>query len=189
MNNHKNILVIHPADPTTEMLSTIYRDINATVIRQPIGKSKLKILMKEADRIIMLGHGTEHGMGFVKYSNGYPMHITPIIDSTLVYLLREKEENVYIWCNADKFVKKYKLSGFSTGMFISEMDEADMFNVKATQDEIDESNNRFARVVRNYLHKSTAELKTIVKEDYVLDSEVAKYNHQRIYHFKNTKLF
>jgi hypothetical protein len=159
------------------------------VIRQPIPKSKLKVLMKDADKIIMLGHGTEHGMGFVKYSNGYPVHITPIIDSNLVYLLREKKDNVYIWCNADKFVKKYKLSGFSTGMFISELDEAALFNVKATSDEIYESNNRFASVVRNYIGKDTDELKTIVKEDYVLDSDVARYNHSRIYHFKNPKLF
>jgi hypothetical protein len=154
------------------------------VIRNPIPKSKLKALMKDADKIIMLGHGTEHGMGFVKYRNGNPVHITPIIDSTMVYLLREIKENVFIWCNADKFVKKYKLQGFSTGMFISELDEADMFSVKATQEEIDESNDRFAQVVKNYINKDTEELKTIVKEDYVLDSEVAKYNHNRIYHIK-----
>jgi len=182
--NHKKILVIHPADPSTEFLSVIYKDMNAMVIRQPIPKSQLKRLMKDADKIIMLGHGTETGMGFVKYSNGYPMHITPIVDSTLVYLLREKDENVFIWCNADKFVKKYNLVGFSTGMFISELDEADMFNVKATADEIYESNDRFARIVRNYIHKSTDELKTIVREDYSIDSDVARYNNHRIYNFK-----
>lgn len=182
--NHKKILVIHPADPSTDFLSVIYKDINAMVIRQPIPKSKLKKLMADADKVIMLGHGTDTGMGFVHYSNGYPTYITPIVDSTLVYLLREQKENVYIWCNADKFVKKYKLSGFSTGMFISELDEADLYNVKATQDEIYESNDRFARVVRNYLHKDTEELKTIVKEDYDLKSDVAVFNNRRIYNFK-----
>ncbi len=182
--NHKNILVIHPADPTTDVLCKIYRDINATVIRQKTPKSKLKKLMKEADRIIMLGHGTENGMGFVKYDgSGRHVYITPLIDSTLVYLLREKEDNIYIWCNADKFVKKYKLAGFSTGMFISEMKEADYFDINSTEDEIKESNERFATIVRNYLHKTGQELKNILKEDYVLDSDVAKYNHKRLYNF------
>lgn len=183
-HEHKKILVIHPADPSTDFLSVIYKDINAMVIRQPISKSRLKVLMKDADKIIMLGHGTEIGMGFVKYSDsGHAIFITPIIDSTLVYLLREKEESVFIWCNADKFVKNYNLSGFSTGMFISELNEASIFNVKATAEEIYESNDRFARIVRNHINKSTGELKTIVREDYDIDSDVARYNKHRIYNF------
>lgn len=177
--NNKTILVIHPADPTTDVLCQIYRDINATVIRQKISTSKLKKLMKDADRIIMLGHGTESGMGFVEnYS------IKMIIDSSLVYLLREKEDNIYIWCHADEFVKKYGLGGFSTGMFISEMDEADYYGVSATQKEIDESNDRFAKVVRNYVHKDGETLMKILKEDYVLESDVARYNHERLYNFR-----
>jgi hypothetical protein len=140
--------------------------------------------MKDANRIIMLGHGTGDGMGFVEYQGGYAAYITRLIDSSLVYLLREKKDNIYIWCHADEFVKKYGLSGFSTGMFISEMDEADYYNVKATQAEIDESNDRFAKVVRNYVHKDGETLKNILKEDYVLDSDVARYNHERLYNFR-----
>ncbi len=182
MSNNSNILVIHPADPTTDVLCQIYRDINAMVIRQKISKSKLKKLIKEADRIIMLGHGTESGLGSVEYGHGYP-YITPIVDSTLVYLLREKKDNIHIWCHADKFVEKYELSGFSTGMFISEMDEAEFYGIRATQEEIEESNDRFAKVVRNYIHKDGETLKKILKEDYVLDSDVARYNHERLYNF------
>ena len=184
MKQNENILVIHPADPSTDFLSIIYKDINATVIRQQTSNSELKKLIKDADRVIMLGHGTASGMGFVKYSHGFAAYITPIIDGNMVYLLREKKDNVFIWCNADEFVKKHKLSGFSTGMFISELDEADMFNVRATQDEINESNNRFAKVVGNYINKDGKTLQTIVKEDYMLDSDVARYNHERIYNFK-----
>jgi len=57
--------------------------------------------------------------------------------------------------------------------------------VKATSDEIYQSNDRFARVVRNYIHKDTKELQTIVKEDYDIDSDVAKYNNERIYYFNH----
>ena len=177
--NNKKILVIHPADPSTDMLCDIYRDINATVIRQKISKSRLKQLMVDADRIIMLGHGTHTGMGFVE--RGF---ITPIIDASLVYILREKKDSVFIWCNADEFVKKYKLHGFSTGMFISETEEAYLYNVKATVDEIYESNARFSRVVRNNLHRNSDDLCAIVKEDYDLPSDVAKFNNELMYSFK-----
>jgi len=182
-HNHKNILVIHPADPTTDVLCQIYRDINATVIRKPIPKSKLKKLMKEADRIIMLGHGTGDGMGFVEYKDGYPIYITNLIDSTLVYLLREKKDNIYIWCHADQFVEKYGLSGFSTGMFISEVIEADYYDIDATESEIEESNDKFAKLVRDHVQKDGETIKNILKEDYVLDSDVARYNHERLYNF------
>lgn len=179
--NNKKILVIHPSDPTTDFLSVIYKDINAFVIRQSISKKRLKELIKDADKVIMLGHGTADGMGFVK--NGF---IDFIIDSSLVYLLREKKDNIFIWCNADEFVKKYKLDGFSTGMFISETEESYMYGVEATFNEIQESNERFAKVISNYVNrKSGEELKNIVKEDYVLNSDVARYNHERIYYFKN----
>ncbi len=179
MSNNQNILVIHPSDSTTDFLSFIYKDINATVICQPISKSRLKKLIKEADRVIMLGHGTEYGMGYVEKGS-----ITKVIDSTFVYLLREKEDNIYIWCHADEFVKKYGLSGFSTGMFISEVAEAEYFNVRATENEVKESNERFARVVRIHVHKKGEDLKNILKNEYVLDSDVARYNHERLYNFR-----
>jgi len=178
-HNHQKILVIHPADYTTDFLSVIYKDLNAMVIRQSIQSSRLKHLLREADRVIMLGHGTANGMGSV--DNG---RINFMIDSTVVQFLREKKDNIFIWCHADDFVKKYKLSGFTTGMFISEVDEADIYGVKATNDEVYESNKRFAEVVRNYVHKSGEDLKAIVKEDYDLDSDVARYNHERIQYLK-----
>ena len=178
-HNHQKILVIHPTDHTTDFLSVIYKNINAMVIRQPIQNSRLRKLIKDADRVIMLGHGTENGMGSVDRGM-----INFIIDSTTVQFLREKKDNIFIWCHADDFVNKYKLTGFTTGMFISETDEAYMYGVEATYDEIYESNKRFSEVVRNYVHKSGEDLKTIVKEDYDLSSDVAKYNHERIQYLK-----
>lgn len=184
MNMNEKILVIHPVDPTTEFLSIIYRNLNAMVIRQPISKSRLKVLIKDADRVIMLGHGTANGMGSVDYRNGRAVSITTIIDSNLVYLLREKKDNIYIWCHANEFVEKYGLGGFSTGMFISETLEATVYGVKATEDEVKESNSDFARIIRNNIYRSGSELKNIVQEDYELDSDVVRYNHERMYHFK-----
>ena len=107
-------LVIHPKDTTTDFLSLIYEDKDWTVITDNISKSALKRQIKAHDRIVMLGHGMETGLiGFNRL----------VIDSNLVYLLREKH-CVCIWCNADKFVLKYGLKGFYTGMIISEVQEA-----------------------------------------------------------------
>ena len=76
-----------------------------------VSKKVLKEQIKSHDRIVILGHGTEKGLlGFNRY----------IIDSTWIYLLREKN-CVCIWCNANVFVKKYNLKGFYTGMIISEV--------------------------------------------------------------------
>ena len=108
-------LVIHPKDESTKILSTIYENHKDdwTIINNcDIPKSILIDRIKEHDRIIMMGHGTPGGL--LNPVGGY------IIDSSFVYLLREKKEFVHIWCNADSFVNKYDLKGFTTGMIISE---------------------------------------------------------------------
>ena len=130
-------LVIHPFDITTGFLEDIYIDKDWTVVDWNPSKCGLKNLIKEHDRIIMLGHGTEDGLlGYNRF----------VINSELVYLLREKL-CVCIWCNADKFVEKYSLKGFYTGMIISEHEEAIMFCVNTTNTEIYNSNTLFAKAI------------------------------------------
>jgi hypothetical protein len=36
---------------------------------------------------------------------------------------------VFIWCNADQFMKRHQLRGFYSGMFISEVQEALMYGI------------------------------------------------------------
>lgn len=177
-----NILVIHPKDPTTDFLCPIYRDINATVLRHKVSKSKLKKLMKEADRIIMMGHGTERGLGI---PNG--LYLDSYIDSNFVYLLREKEDSVFIWCHADKFVEKYNLKGFTTGMFISEEEEADFYKVLYKNGEIEKSNNDFAKIVSEHILNDGKMLHRLVYQEYRdLDSKVTEYNRERLKYNGNT---
>lgn len=138
------VLVIHPKDRTTDFLSVIYKDYEKylTVITEPCSKSHLKRSIRDHDYVIMLGHGSEKGLyGFNRM----------VIDSSFVYLLREKSDSMYIWCNADKFTTKYGLSGFCTGMIISEYEEAMNYAVQATDEEIEISNKKFAEAVRDSL--------------------------------------
>jgi len=92
-------LVIHPKDETTRFLSTIYADKDWTVIDAVHPQKKMiKQAMKDHDRIVMLGHGTESGLVNVDFN--------PIIDSNLVYLLRDKI-CVSIWCHLFLFYIRF----------------------------------------------------------------------------------
>lgn len=163
-------LVIHPKDSTTDFLCEIYSDKDWTVINTNISKKLLKDKIKSHDRVVMLGHGTEKGLlGFDKY----------VIDSALVYLLREKI-CVCIWCNADEFVKKYGLKGFYTGMIISEYEEAIMFCISTNPQWITESNTDFALAIKNSIDEENMLEK--VKLFYKGNSSVVEFNRNNLYY-------
>jgi len=160
-------LVIHPTDPSTEFLSAIYADKNWTVVKDCRLKD-LKLSIKSHDRIIMLGHGSKYGL-FGKNN--------VMIDNRLVYLLKDKI-NICIWCDADGFVKKYKLkSPLYTGMIISDIDEAAYLSVDING--IEESNNLLAKAIGTFIDTDTPILN--IKEMYRGENEVFNYNTQRIY--------
>jgi len=162
-------LVIHPFDLTTGFLEDIYIDKGWTIVDWNPSHAGLKHIIKEHDRIIMLGHGTEDGLlGYGRF----------IINSELVYLLREKI-CIYIWCNADIFVKKYSLKGFYTGMIISECNEAEMFYVYATNKEIYESNVLFSKAIKESI--DDIDMLSKVKSIYIGHSEVINYNKYNMY--------
>lgn len=167
-------LVIHPKDFTTRFLSEIYNGKDWTVISDNVSHSKLKKAIKDHDRVVMLGHGTEKGLiGHGRF----------IVDSTLVYLLRDKPESVYIWCNADVFVKKYDLKGFYTGMIISEVEEAILYCVNfKSSSEIESSNILFAKTVKDAVDMKPGDIYAHVKTHYVSDdSAVIWFNNCNIY--------
>lgn len=176
-------LVIHPQDDSTFFLDIVYRNIeDLTLITGGVSKSELKELVKEHDRIMMMGHGSPGGLfsvGQFDTNNGY------IIDSSFVDLLKEKDNSVFIWCNADKFVDAYDLKGFYTGMFISEVGEAYYCGLPETeQPEVDESNYSFVEIMGECIDHDPKIIHFIAKERYgkLIDhNPVAKYNHERLY--------
>jgi len=75
-------LVIHPNDRTTDMLKVVYADIPHTLINFNVSSSTINKLIKDHDRIIMLGHGSPDGLyGYNKF----------VINSRNVKFLREKD--------------------------------------------------------------------------------------------------
>jgi hypothetical protein len=164
-------LVIHPEDPTTEFLSVIYDGKGYTVITdRHIKLSEVLDAVRNHDRIMMMGHGTPHGL--IGYS-----HI--FMDKDFIKLLQTKD-CVCIWCNADVYVLQQGIKGFYTGMFISEVREAEWFGIDTKQEDIDYSNNLFV-----YLMKDMIESPNIlneIKSSYIGDCPIINFNNERLYY-------
>lgn len=180
-------LVIHPTDPSTNFLIPIYEGIpekNKTVINTGIGINELVHLIDEHDRVMMLGHGWTMGLFNVSGFNtgGF------VIDWKLADLLREKKENIYIWCRAHVFVEDFELYGFNTDMFISEVGESLLLERTggkiATQKQVDESNNGFVDIIKKYINEDVKTIYENTYKEYEVLAEknpVAKYNHERLF--------
>jgi hypothetical protein len=182
-----NTLIIHPKDLTTDFLKPIYASIsNKTVIRGGINKDKLRQLIKKHDRVIMLGHGTPIGLLSV---GQFPNSGAYIIDYSYSDLLSEKSENIFIWCHADQFVKRNRLEGFYSGMFISEFGEAFSWGFYVSDSKlIEESNGLFASTVSKYINEPLNILyKKVILDYYALSKSnpIAMFNLERLYHNSN----
>jgi len=160
-------LIIHPKDRSTDFLSVFYKNIpNKVVISGGISKG---------------GHGTPNGLlsvGRFKDSWGF------IVDHSFVDVLSEKTENIFIWCNADKFVRKHNLKGFFSGMFISEVGESEYCGVPSTQDIVTESNDTFSNILSKYINDNVSVIHKKVTKEYGKFSEtnpIGFYNNNRLY--------
>jgi hypothetical protein len=163
-------LVIHPNDSTTDFLTDIYSGKNWEVIRGPIKKEELAARIADHDRIVMLGHGLPSGL---------IGHGGLVIDESMAHLLRGRK-CVCIWCNADQYVLRHGLSGFYTGMFVSEPAEARLFGLPIDADPIKESNRLFAVAVRDSIFKEN--MLELTRQAYNSKTNpVIDYNRNNLY--------
>jgi hypothetical protein len=99
--------------------------------------------------------------------------------------LLQNKECIFIWCNADKFVETYNLKGLYSGMFISEVGEANYCDLPGTsQDTVTESNEFFAIELGSVSERSLDEMYEHIRYTYGMLAEgnaVAEYNHNRLY--------
>jgi len=177
----KKVLVIHPNDSSTDFLKPIYANIpNATVIRGGMTRADVDQEIIKHDRIIMLGHGSPGGLFSIgEFEGSYGF----IISHGTADLLRDKE-CIFIWCNADKFVKEHNLKGLYSGMFISEVGEAFYCETPASQEVVTESNDYFANELGKVSNLDLNEIHNYIKTNYGIlaeSNDVANYNNNRIY--------
>jgi hypothetical protein len=185
-------LIIHPEDPTTTFLNPIYADIpNKTLVQSNSSKTEILSLMEEHDRIMMMGHGCPGGLlavgkfEFEVRDLWSPWHC--VVDREAVGLLSTKIDSIFIWCHADVFLEYHPgPRGFYTGMFISEVREAEEYGVHGvSQEEVDESNQLFSQEVAKAIHLPADELCRQVKKGYgqlaAAGNPIAVYNYERLY--------
>ena len=165
-------LVFHMDDRSTDFLTPIYEGKGYQVITGAITEGEAVQLIKKAKRVFMLGHGGPSGL----FTRGFTA------GDRIGKLLAEKEDGVYIWCNADAYAVRNKLTGLVSGMFISEVGEAAIFGIRATQEEVDFSNQTFSRTVRGVMDNGQPH--SAVRERYTHATHaIIKFNSDRLYVF------
>ena len=175
-------LVIHPKDPSTEFLSPIYANLNdKTVITDGITKSEMRVLIEIHSRIIMLGHGFQYGL---INPGQFPGAGLFIVDNSMAPVLRKKSSGIFIWCHADQFVRTHSLSGLCSGMFISEIGEANLYGYEdIDRGLIKQSNERFAAIMSEWISKPLDLLFNGLLVEYSIiarTNPIAKFNLERL---------
>jgi len=178
------ILIVHPRDKTTDFLKHIYCNLkNVTIIDGNVSKSEIKDLIKCHNRIIFLGHGTTRGLSSL---NKFDYKGEYIIDHTFKQLLNKNRENIYLWCDSDKFIQNNNLCGLNFGMFISDLEESKKYGIKNCKKiDIEKSNIYFSKILANCILKSNSDIYHILKNKYLTFSKknkIAAFNVQRIFY-------
>jgi hypothetical protein len=182
MTTHKP-LVIHPKDYSTTFLKRIYDPLEKlTLVTGGFTKSGINRVIGEHSRVFLLGHGSPAGLmsvGQFRVDSPY------VIDDTHANLFSVQSDNLYIWCNADLYVKRHGLRGVYSGMFISEVSEAVACGLKGiSQRQVTESNNCFGDIMGECIHMNKTEMYDTLMKSYerlARVNPVARYNHDRLY--------
>lgn len=187
----KDFLFIHPQDETTAFLSIVYRnmlnDNNTLVSDNYISNSSLNKLLQSHRNIIILGHGCQDGL--LCQTNKYDRFNRLMINSKHVQALRNANMVIGIWCHSDKFFDKYRINGFASGMFVSDIDEANDYCLPLSSYDIEESNALLAKSLSEILpltYDSNAIYEYLKTQFIKISSSnrIAKFNCNNFQHFK-----
>lgn len=181
------MLVIHPKDKTTAMLSALYDGLEAQVVDDYRSTKEIVHLLHHVsaqERIMLLGHGSDKGLFFRKDDTKDEFDKV-IVGHSHAYHLRKHGGNIVaIWCNADQFAHAEGLHGLFTGMIVSDLNEALLYQVETTQEELDRENVKLARRLRALLDERIP-LSEIPKRMLAMDdvhSPLTTFNYKNFYY-------
>ena len=177
------MIVIHANDPTTRVLSRLYESREDFLLRitEDSTKGEVRRSVREADQIMMLGHGNPFGLFSTPNKKG--KYVRLLIDSDYVQFLRNKV-CIGIWCYANEFARQYGLQGLFSGMIISELHEAEENNIPATKEEIDTEMEKFVDRLKFCIE--TYELHDVPARMLELDdvhSPLTEFNYKNLYYY------
>lgn len=182
------MLVIHPKDRTTAMLSVLYAELGATVIGDNRTTKEIGRLLHHVssqERIMLLGHGTENGL-FFREDDSCKEFDGIIVGHSHAYHLRKHGGNlVGIWCHADDFARKEGLHGLFSGMIISEVDEAEEYGISVPQCVIDEENGVMFGKLRGLLDEGLPLHEIPERMEALNDAHtpIADFNYSHFFYF------
>ena len=181
------MLVIHPKDKTTAMLSAIYDGLEAQVVDDNRSTKEMGHLLHHVstqERIMLLGHGSDKGLFFRKDDRKDEFDKI-IVGHSHAYHLRKHGGNIVaVWCNADQFARAEGLHGLFSGMIVSEISEAQLYKIETTQEELDSENVKLARRLRTLLDERIP-LSEIPKRLLAMDnvhSPLTTFNYKNFYY-------
>ena len=98
------MLVIHPKDKTTAMLSALYEGLEAQVVDDCRSTKEMGHLLHHVstqERIMLLGHGSDKGL-FYRADDSKEGFDKVIVGHPHAYHLRKHGGNIVaVWCNAE----------------------------------------------------------------------------------------
>ena len=181
------MLVIHRKDKTTAMLSALFDGLDAQVVADYRTTTEMGHLLHHVstqERIMLLGHGSDKGLFFRKDDSKNEFDKV-IVGHSHAYHLRKHGGNIVaVWCNADQFARTEGLHGLFTGMIVSELNEALLYQVKTTQEELDRENVKLAMRLRTLLDERIP-LSEIPKRMLAMDdvhSPLTTFNYNNFYY-------
>ncbi len=182
------MLIIHPKDKTTAVLSLLYKEVeHANVLDQSSTNAEIKHRLNHvnpAERIMLLGHGSAQGL-FSRDDESRDEFDCLIISHPHAYYLRRHGGNIVaIWCNADLFARSEGLHGLFSGMIISELSEALLYDIPTTQEELDiEIPKLFARLRQLLdMRLPLSEIPQRIQEMDDTHSPLTEFNYNRFYY-------
>ena len=181
------MLVIHPKDKTTAMLSALYDGLEAQVVADCRSTKEIGHLLHHIstqERIMLLGHGSDKGL-FFREDDSKDEFDKVVVGHSHAYHLRKHGGNIVaVWCNADLFARAEGLHGLFSGMIVSELNEALLYQVETTQEELDRENVKLALRLRALLDEGIP-LSEIPERMLAMDdvhSPLTTFNYKNFYY-------
>lgn len=172
------MIVVHPFDPSTRMLSKIYEGLDGVTLfdswtqRREILRAIAAAPREET--ILLLGHGCPSGLLDMRHGI--------LIGDADADLLKDRPNLVGIWCYASSYAHKHGLKGFFSGMFISEPREAFIHLVEATPEEIYDKAENFS-INMGLMFRDGYPLEKIadmMMDPCYIDSDLTAFNYSRL---------